>query len=233
MREADGGLAIHLDDRPIKTPARAALVLPTAALADAVADEWRAQKQDIDPLAMPLTRLANTAIDRIAPRRADVIEEIVAYGGSDLICYRVEHPADLAARQAEAWQPLLDWVAAEHGARLDTVYGISHGAQPQAALDALAGAVEPFDGMELAALHSATSGSGSLVIALALAANHIDAEAAFAAGQLDESYQAERWGEDDEAVLRRAELRADLAAAAIFLELCRRSHSSNSGVRSQ
>jgi chaperone required for assembly of F1-ATPase len=218
---ADGGIAVCLDGRPIKTPDKAALELPTAALAEAVADEWRAQEQDIDPLAMPFTRLANTAIDRIAPRRAGVIAEIVAYGGSDLVCYRVAHPADLAARQAAAWQPLLDWLAERHGARLESRLGVVHKAQPQAALEALAEAVQPFTDMELAAVHSATSATGSLVLALALAARRIDAEAAFAAGQLDEAFQAERWGEDDESVLRRAELRADLAAAADFLGFCR------------
>lgn len=221
VRQAEGGIAVRLDGRPIKTPAKATLVLPTAALAEAVADEWRAQTGDIDPLAMPFTRLANTAIDRIAPRRAAVIEELVAYGGSDLVCYRVEHPADLAARQAAAWQPLLVWVAARHGARLETQFGIMHRQQPRAALQAFAGAVEPFSDMQLAAVHSATSATGSLVVALALAARHIDAEAAFATGQLDEAFQAERWGEDDEAAARRAELKSDLAAAADFLDFCR------------
>ncbi len=220
-RRADGGMEVCLDGRPIKTPAKAALALPTVALAEAVADEWRAQKQDIDPVAMPLTRLANTAIDRIVPRRAEVIEEIVAYGGSDLVCYRVERPADLAARQTAVWQPLLDWLAAQHGARLETLFGVTHHAQPRAALDALGRAVDRFADMELAALHSATSASGSLVIALALAAREIDAEAAFAASTLDETFQAERWGEDEEAALRWAELRADLAAAADFIEFCR------------
>ncbi len=221
MREADGGIGVRLDGRPIKTPAKAALLLPTAALAEAIAGEWRAQKQDIDPLAMPLTRLANTAIDRVAPRRAEVIEEILAYGGSDLVCYRVERPAELAARQASVWQPLLDWLAAQHGARLETLFGVTHQAQPQAALDALGRAVDCFADMELAALHSATSASGSLVVALALAARRIDAEAAFTASQLEEAFQAERWGEDEEAAQRQAELRADLAAAADFIDYCR------------
>ena len=221
VRRAEGGSGVRLDGRPIKTPAKAALLLPTAALAEAIAGEWRAQKQDIDPLAMPLTRLANTAIDRVAPRRAEVIEEILAYGGSDLVCYRVERPAELAARQCAVWQPLLDWLAAQHGARLETLFGVTHQAQPQAALDALGRAVDCFADMELAALHSATSASGSLVVALALAARRIDAEAAFTASQLEEAFQAERWGEDEEAEQRQAELRADLAAAADFIDYCR------------
>ncbi len=218
--EAEGGIAVELDGRPVRTPARAHLLLPNAALADAVAGEWRAQGEEIVPTTMPFTRLANTAIDRIAPRRDAVIDEIAAYGGTDLVCYRAAAPAELAALQAAAWQPLIDWLAARHGARLEVVAGVTHRAQPGDAHGALRGAVAAYADMELAALHSATTSAGSLVIALALAERHIDAEAALAAAQIDEAFQAERWGEDDEATARRAELAADLAAAAEFMALC-------------
>lgn len=219
--ESDGGLVVHLDAQPIRTPAKALLILPNAALAAAVADEWRAQEKVIDPVTMPLTRLANTAIDRIAGRRDAVVDEIVAYGGSDLLCYRTDRPDGLVARQATAWQPLLDWAAERYGARLEIVVGVTHEAQPAAALTALRQAVDGCTDMELAALHSATAATGSLIIALALAEARIDVEAAFAASQVDESFQAERWGEDAEEAARCAELRADLASVVAFLGLCR------------
>lgn len=215
------GHEILLDGKPVRTPARTPLVLPTAALADRVAAEWDAQEKDIEPQTMPLTQLANTAIDRVPPRRDEVIDEIAGYGGTDLVCYRASRPAELAARQAAAWQPLLDWLEAGHGARLDCVEGLLPVDQPEGSLAAIRAAVGAFDDFSLAAVHLATGSAGSVVIALALAEGEIDPEAAFAAAYVDELFQAERWGEDAEAAGRWEKIRADLQSAADFIALCR------------
>jgi chaperone required for assembly of F1-ATPase len=216
-----GGFAVVLDGKVVNTPARSHLTLPTAALAEAVAGEWRAQGAEIDPHAMRLTRLANTAIDRVGAGRAEVIGEVAAWAASDLLCYRAEAPPDLVQRQTDGWQPLLDWAGRRYGVRLAVTTGIAPIAQPPEALQALAAAVAAFDDFALAALHAATSASGSLVIGLALAEGEIDAESAWACSDVDESHQAGRWGDDDEAVRRRHRLRADILAAGWFLGLCR------------
>ncbi len=221
IARSKGGFTLALDGKPVRTPAGAALLLPTAALAEAVAEEWRAQGERIEPGSMPLSRLANTAIDRVAPRRAAVVAEIAAYAETDLVCYRAERPQELAARQIEAWEPLVRWAAERHGAMLRVTNGLTPEPQPEGALAALGAAVEAFDDLALAALQSATAAAGSLVIALALAEGRLDAEAAFRASALDEAFQAERWGEDAEAARRREEIRADLADAARFLALAR------------
>ncbi len=215
-----GGATIRLDGRPVRTPARALLVLPDRALAEAVAGEWRAQADTVDPRSMPLMRIAATAIDRVAPRLEAVIDEIAAYADSDLVCYRAEGPPELVARQHEAWQPLLNWLAGRYGARLAVTVGVVHRPQSKAKLAALRKAVAGHDAMALAALHLATGAAGSLVVALALAAGEIAADEAFALSQLDESFQIERWGEDAEARARRQALAADIDSAGRFLKLC-------------
>ncbi len=218
--DAAGGHAIELDGRPVKTPARRPLVLPTAAAAEAVAAEWAAQGDAVEPTTMPLTRLATTAIDRVADNRERVIGEIAAYAGADLLCHRATEPPELAARQAEGWQPLLDWLAERHGARLAVTEGITAAEQPEAAVDTLKQAVDGYGDVTLAALHTVTAACGSLVIALALADGRIDAAGAWRLSRIDEDFQAERWGEDAETAERAESLRADIEAAERFLRLC-------------
>jgi len=216
---AEGGHAVLLDGKPMRTPAKAALVVPSRRLAEAIAAEWQAQGDEIVREALGLTRLASTAIDLVAPRRAEIVAAVARYAGTDLVCYRAEHPPELVARQERVWQPLVDWAAERHGAPLVVTAGIVPQPQPAASVAALAAAVAAYDAMALTALHLATAACGSLVLALALAEGRLDAEAAFAAAQLDESFEIERWGEDAEATKRRNELRDDIAYAARFLAL--------------
>ncbi len=213
------GFRVTLDGKPARTPAKRPLVLPARAVAQAVAAEWQAQPESFELAGMRLTRLANTAIDRVAPNRAAVLEEVARFAGTDLVCYRAEGPADLAARQHEAWQELVEWVEERFGARLAVTSGVLPAVQPAPTLAMLRSAIEAYDDFALTALHAATAAAGSLVIGLALGEGRIDAERAFAASCLEELFQAERWGEDKEAADRRAGLRADIAAASRFLAL--------------
>ena len=221
IADAGGGFAVVLDGKPAKTPAKTALTVPVRALAEAIVEEWRAQTDDIRPDTMPLTRLAGAALDQVAPRRTDVIREVAAYAGTDLVCYRAAIPPELSQRQTAEWQPLMDWVTERYGARLEPTDGIRPIDQPAEALERLSRAVARFDDFSLTALHAVTAACGSLVIALALAGGRIDPEAAFAVSQLDESYQIERWGADADAEAHRAALQADIAIAARFLALSR------------
>lgn len=216
------GFAVTLDDKPVRTPAKSPLVLLTEPLALAIAAEWTAQGDHIRPHTMAMMSLACTAIDRIRPHREHMVEDIAAYGGTDLVCYRTGGPADLVQRQIEVWQPLVDWAALTLDAPLTVTSGIVPLGQPAAALRALTAAVARFDDFGLAGLSAATNSAGSLVIALALAAGRLDATGAFDAAQLDETYQIEKWGEDYEATERRREIRADLLAAERFWSLLRR-----------
>lgn len=215
----DGAFAIELDGKPVRTPAKAPLAAPNRTLAAAIADEWRAQGEQIDVATMPLTRLASIAIDLVAPRRSEVVAAILKYAETDLVCYRAAEPPELVRRQHAVWQPLVDWLAGRYGARLDVTEGIVPRDQPGAALGALGRAVEAYDVWALAALNLATAACGSVVVALALAEGRLDAAQAFAAAQLDESFEIERWGEDAEQTRRRALLRDDIAAARRFLAL--------------
>lgn len=212
---------VLLDGKPIKTPMRATLALPTRALAEAIADEWRGQGDKIVRETMPLTKLANTAIDRVTGREESVIGQMLTYT-NDLLCYRAEAPADLVARQNEGWNPLLEWAAERHGARLLTRVGIVHIAQPEEAVAALRGALAEHDPFVLTAVHAAATLCGSLVLALALADGRLDAEEAFALSHLDEHYQAEKWGTDGEAEKRARAMAAELDAAARFMRCARR-----------
>jgi chaperone required for assembly of F1-ATPase len=218
-RAVAGGWGVALDGRSLRTPAKRALLVPSAALAGEIAAEWDAQGPDIRPETMPLTRLAATAIDRTAEKRAEIAGEIAGYAGTDLVCYRAEHPPALAARQEAVWQPLLDWAAGRYDAGLAVTAGIVPLAQSPASLKSYAAVVAALDDFRLTALQAATAACGSLVIALALYEGRLDADAAFAASQLDETFQIEAWGEDAEAAARRETLAADIAAAARFLEL--------------
>jgi chaperone required for assembly of F1-ATPase len=217
----EGGFAVTLDGRPVRTPGRKPLVAPSAALAEAIAAEWRAQGDRVDPHRMPQTRLASTALDLVPGRRPAVVDEIAAYAGTDLLCYRADAPAELRTRQDAAWQPLLDWAAERYGATLLVTAGVVPRPQPAAALAALRRAVEAQDDLALVALHAATAAAGSLIVGLALLEGRLDAAAAFDLSQLDESFQIEKWGEDAEAARRRRALRADLAEAAQFHQLRR------------
>jgi chaperone required for assembly of F1-ATPase len=216
---ADGGWSIFLDDRRLLTPAKAALLLPTRGLAEAVAAEWEAQAERIVPTSMPLMRLAATAVDRVAPRREQVVDEIAGYAATDLVCYRADRPADLVARQRAVWQPLVDWATLRYDAPLLVTTGVLPQPQAPAVLTAIRRAVAAFDALHLVALQSATTACGSVVIGLALAERRLDVEAAWQASQLDEAYQIEKWGEDAEAAGRRADLRRDIAAARRFMDL--------------
>jgi chaperone required for assembly of F1-ATPase len=218
---AEAGYAVALDARRVKTPGRRDLVLPTERLAAAIAEEWNAQTGEIRPAQMPLSRLANTAIDRTPAHHDKIVEEVANYAGTDLVCYRAERPPALAARQHAAWQPLLEWAAGRFDAPLEVVNGILPRTQPARSLKSFALAVAEHDDFALTALHAATTACGSLVIALALFAGRLDAEGAFAASQLDESHEIEKWGEDSEAAERRRALAADIAAAARFHTLSR------------
>jgi chaperone required for assembly of F1-ATPase len=215
------GFIVCLDGRPIRTPAKRLMALPTAKLADAIAEEWRAQKDALDPQTMPLTRLSYASLDTVSGHRARVIEEILGYGKSDLLCYRAEAPKALVARQSEAWDPLLDWAAKRYGARLKTGTGITYVAQSAESQTAFVNAVETRDDFALAGLHSATSLTGSLVLALALADGRLSAHHAFVLSRLDETFQSEAWGRDAEAEARAGRLGEELAAIERFLRLAR------------
>jgi chaperone required for assembly of F1-ATPase len=218
---AAAGHGVALDGRLVKTPRRRDLVVPSPALAAAIAAEWEAQHGDIRREAMPLTRLAGVTIDRDAAQREAVVRQIADYAGTDLVCYRAAHPPALAARQQAVWQPLLDWAAERYAAPLTVTSGVIPSSQPAASLAAFAAAVAAYEDFALTALHAATAACGSLVIALALFEGRLDAVEAFTASQLDESFQIEAWGEDQEQAARRVVLSADIAAAARFLALLR------------
>lgn len=216
----EGVPAVLLDGRPLQTPAKAPLLLPNEALAAAVAEEWRDQGEEIQPNDMPLTRIAVSVVDRVAPARDEIVEQVATFGGTDLLCYRSEH-ADLAARQAEKWQPILDWAERALAASLVIVDGVMPVAQEDRALAALRRAVDGHSDVELAALYLATTTTGSLILALALSHGEVDARMAWELGRLDEVWQAERWGEDPEATERGDQMRLEMCAVARFLELCR------------
>lgn len=217
VEPAGSGFAIALDGKPMRTPARAELVLPTRRLAEAIAAEWGAQGDMIKPAEMHRTQLAATAIDRVGPNREAVIDEIAAYGGTDLLCYRAEEPQSLIERQNAVWQPHLDWCAVAYDAPLAVTRGVMHKAQPAPSLEALRRAVAAYDDMHLTALHTATSLLGSLVLGLALVTRRIGPDKALAASLVDEDFQIERWGEDAEAMRRRAAVRTELAAVDDFV----------------
>lgn len=222
VEATDGGYAIQLDGRTLRSPAKLPMEFPFQALAEAVAAEWAAQDEKIVPDTMPLTQLASTAVDRITAERASIVDGVAAYAGTDLVCYRAEEPDELAARQAKAWQPLLDWVALRYDAPLLVQTGLMPKPQPQGALNALRAAVEAYDHWALSALQNATSACGSLVIALALMEGKIDGEAAYEASQIDETWQIEKWGADAEAVQRREAVRADIIATGRYHELLKK-----------
>jgi chaperone required for assembly of F1-ATPase len=217
----DGGHRVLLDGRPMRTPAKAVLVVPTRALAEAIAVEWREvpAKADINVSHLPLTRLAATGLDRVTTQRQRVVDDTAKYAGSDMLCYRASEPESLVQRQQQTWQPLLDWAAERYGARLVVVEGLSFVSQPEEAVTKLHEAVAAHSDLALSALYNLTHISGSLVLALAVAEGRLSADDAFAAAQLDELYQIERWGEDPIAARRHEGIRGDIGAGARFLAL--------------
>jgi len=211
--------SIRLDGRMLKTPARAELILPTPALAAAVAEEWRRVEEAIDPRAMPLTGLANAAIDRVAPDPAPFAQGIGRYAEADLLCYRADHPVELTARQGAAWDPLLDWARSRYDIDFRVTAGIVHVDQPEETVRRLAAAVAARDAFHLAGLSPLVTLSGSLVLALALAEGAVTEQDAWEAAELDDLWQAEQWGEDVLATTAREDKRRDFRAAARFLAL--------------
>lgn len=216
---ADGGFAVLLDGRPVRTPRKLQLVVPTHALADAIAEEWAAQGTSIDPSKMPLSRLAITALDGVSRNAAAVADDIVKFAGSDLVCYRAETPEALRQLQAEAWDPVLHWADEALGARFMLASGVMPVAQTEDTLQHVAAAVAPFDAMALTCLHTMTTLTGSALLALAHAKGLLSAEAAWAAAHVDEDWQIACWGVDVEAAERRERQRVEMLAASRFLGL--------------
>ena len=218
VREPEG-FALALDGRPVKTPGRASLLLPNAGLAEAVADEWRSVGEDIDPRAMPLTGLANAAIDRIGTAHASVAASLAAYGETDLLYYRAEGPEPLVARQSAAWDPLLDWAQARYDVHFETATGVMHHPQPPATVTRLAEAVSALDAFHLAGMSPVVTIGGSLIAGLALFEGHAGRDAVWAAVETDEDWQVEQWGDDDIAIKARETRKGDFDAGARFLSL--------------
>lgn len=216
---SEGGFCVALDGRPVRTPARAPLLLPTRALADAIAGEWDAQGQTINPRAMPLTGLANAAIDRVAPDAHAFAARLAAYGESELIAYRADGPDSLLAAQAQAWDPWAAWFARRFDAALTQTRGIMHVAQPPETLARIRAAFATFTPFQLAALDPVVGITGSAVLALAVAEGLMDADSAHDAAHVDARWQEEQWGRDELAAKAESARRADLASAVRFLRL--------------
>jgi chaperone required for assembly of F1-ATPase len=217
----EGGWGILLDGKALRSPAKRPFMLPTEALAKAIADEWQAQGEKVQPSSMPLMQFAATAIDRLADDRTALVEEIAGYGHSDLICYRAEDPPSLARRQEETWQPLIAWTTERYDVALNVTTGVVAVEQPAHALATFRRLLKACDLFALTALAGATGIAGSLVIALALMEGRLGPDEAADAALLDELFQAQKWGSDPEAERRRVAIRADLQAAKQFHTLSR------------
>lgn len=216
------GFAVRLDARPVKTPAKRPLILPTRAMAEAVATEWAAVEGVIDPRRMPVTRAANAAIDKVAHQFDEVAELIAAYGRSDLLCYRAEGPEALVRAQAAAWDPILDWAGQTFGTRLVVTRGVVPVDQPAAAVATMAAEVFACSPFELTALHDLVALTGSLVLGLAATRDDFDTETLWRLSRFDEDWQASQWGQDEEAADAAERKRTDFHAARHFWSLCRR-----------
>lgn len=210
---------IALDGRSVKTPLKAPLVLPNRALAEAVAAEWEAQKELINLHAMPLTKLANTAIDRAVAEKPKITAEILEFAGSDMVCYRADRPAGLVLRQSQHWNPIIEWVLAELKADFETVGTITHKRQSAAALNALEAHIAALDPFSFVAVHNLTTLAGSALLAAMVAAGAIAPDGAWLAANVDEDWQIETWGEDAEATARRAGRRNEFSACVKFINL--------------
>lgn len=217
----EGGYDVRLDGRPIRAPGGTHIVVPAKKLAHAIAEEWQAQPTggEIRPLQMPLMRLAATGLERVPGQREQVIADTAKYAGSDLLCYRATDPDSLVARQSRVWNPLLAWAAERFGARLEPAAGVILRQQAPEAVERARLAVAAHGDLALAALYNLTTWMGSVVLALAVSERRLDGVAAFEAAELDALFEIERWGADSEATLRHQRLRADIEAAARFLDL--------------
>jgi len=215
----DAGFTVTLDGREVKTPAKTPLIVPTEEMAVAIALEWKAQEEKVDPLTMPCTRSANAALDKVTQQFNEVVDLIAAYGGNDLICYRAEGPESLIRRQSQAWDDLVDWSATALSAPLKITTGIMPIDQEKPTLDALHGLVAGLDPFRLTAFHDLTSISGSLILALAITKDRLTADDAWTLARIDEDWQIEQWGEDEEASEQAALKRAAFLHAERFYRL--------------
>ncbi len=221
VQNQEGLHAIVLDGKLVRTPAGHLLAVTSPALAQAVAEEWQAQEAVIKPHSMPLTQLVNTAIDLVDKEREKVVDQVFSYADTDLLCYWAEEPTSLVERQQALWQPLLDWLRDGYGIAMQVTRGVLPCRQPAAVKAGLRQTVATASSLELAGLASLSAACGSVILALAVRDGRLDAAGAFAAAQLEETYQLEKWGEDGEATARRSLLRADIEAACRLLNLCR------------
>lgn len=216
-----GNFTVALDGRAIKTPAAADLVLPTERLAEAVAGEWNGQREILDAATLPMFRCAAAVIDRVAPKRAELIHVTLKFGETDLLCYRAEAPDDLVQRQSASWQPWLDWAAETLGAEMTVTTGIVPVNQPAAAITALANAAEDLNDYQLMGVSAAAAAARSLILGLALGQEALPASDAAALALVDDHYQVERWGDDADAEVIRRRVEDEIAEAARFMALCR------------
>lgn len=216
------GYEVRLDGRSVRTPLKTPLVVPSEAFAARIAAEWEAQEELVDPRTMPFTRAANAALDKVALQRAEVADMLSAYGGTDLLCYRATEPDALVARQAASWDPMLDWAQQTHGARLRVTSGIVPVDQDPDSLAKLGEVVHGFDPFQLTGLHDLVAISGSLVLGLAVVADHLSADLAFDMSRIDETWQIEQWGEDEEEADLIASKRQDYVRAQEIFKLSRR-----------
>jgi len=217
VSEQEAGFQVELDGRPVRTPARKLLAMPSRRLAEALAQEWDDQQDEIDQAAMPLNRMAGTAVDGLAGKRDATAVAVARYAATDMVCYWADHPQALVEQQQAAWRPLIDWVGERYGAQLQVASGVLPIAQEEAALEQLRRSVSDLDDFRLVGLSIATGAASSLVIGLALIDGRLDAQGAFDAAQLDESYQIAEWGTDEIAEQRRAALLADFGHVERFV----------------
>jgi Chaperone required for the assembly of the mitochondrial F1-ATPase len=221
ISQEEEGFMILLDGRPVRTPAKNPLAAPTAALAELMRVEWASQREEIDPATMPVTKLVNTAMDGVATDPQAVFEDILRFASSDLLCYRAENPEELVVRQADRWDPIIDWAARDLGARFILIEGIMPQEQPREAIAAFAVTLRKYDTpIELAGLHTVTALTGSAILMLAFAEGRLAADDAWALAHLDEDWTEEHWGTDAEAQARRIQRHTEFAAAtSAFLSL--------------
>jgi len=215
-----GGYGIFLDGRMVKTPDKKDAISPTRAMAQAIATEWQAQGDKVDPASMPLGKLLYTALDRVEPRREAVITELLGFAKADMLCYQSDFPADLKQRQKKLWHPLLLWARETHGLEFKVTHSIAHIEQDPSMLDKLHEVLQGVDSFRLTALYNIVGLCSSVCVGLNILGRNITVEQAWAAAQLDEDFQNEQWGADEEARQRVENMKADLDSAAVFLEFC-------------
>ncbi|MEM7076030.1 MAG: ATP12 family protein [Pseudomonadota bacterium] len=221
VSELEGGFGVRLDSRPVHTPAKTVLIVPTRALAHEIALEWDAQDGEVQPYSMPMTRAANAAIDKVRPQRAEVAQLLLDYGGSDLVCYRADGPQSLVERQRACWDPVLDWTAKRFGVRLKTVAGVMHVAQDPLAMRRFATEIDALDDFALTAFHDLVTLSGSLAIGFAALEGWQTPNELWQISRADEIWQQELWGEDEEAARAAALKGAEFSRAKTFHDLSR------------